>query len=218
MNGTVGIGCCCGGGTGYGTPTLRAVECALCDPPVLDLDCSVPEVWRFTFTATDSGSCAIRTGLDAQLQDFYLVLTDVTGGCPVWMACPVGLCPACGNVSTVPAVPLPSGPVDTDTFLMGVFCAGTELTGPLCNGDIGSYTLTEDCMVIELRIEDAVESTWWICPLATFNCNGANTFDLVLQSRVFDCCAGATSNVSYPASITIFPSATPSCVAAFLAP
>lgn len=223
---TVG-GCCnCGSGSGgsgsgppdYGTPTLRNIQCQQCNPPAYDLDCDMPEVWRFSFVATDSGACSIRTGLDAQLQSFYLLLTNVSGGCPLWLACPVGLCPYCGSVSTVPGTPVSTPPVDTNSFNMYAICAGNTLDGPLCNGDIGSYTLTEDCMVIELRIEDAVESTWWICPLATFNCNGANTFDLVLQSRVFDCCTGATSNVSYPTSITIFPSATPSCVSAFLAP
>ena len=74
-----------------------------------------------------------------------------------------------------------------------------------CGGTFGGYVLTEPCFVLE--ITGAATCTGWvayyICPLAGYNCSGANVFDLVAET--------GSPSIVFPATLTLTPLATPAC-------
>ena len=71
-----------------------------------------------------------------------------------------------------------------------------------CGGTFGSYTLTEPCFVLTIQRVGCF-TAYYICPLAGYNCSGANVFDLVDD--------GGATDVTFPASVTVSPVSTPTC-------
>lgn len=178
---------CCGCG---GTPTFVACSAINCGG-VDVLTCNLPQVYRIDVTGFSIPSC-------------YPAGTTYTAGY-------LGLV-ACYNWQNLhpdnPEYPNPGecGTRPNLCDVLGVVPGWGFAMWYLCSGNYaGSYLLTEDCLIVNCSFGSGGSSAngYWACPIAGYNCTGANIFDLVS--------ATGSESGGLPASITLVPAPTPTC-------
>jgi hypothetical protein len=185
--GTVGIGCCCGGGTG--TPTY--LDCDVtCSPTTYTT--SVPQTFCFSLAGvTTSGVCDSVGGRYTSIQ-----VSLCGDGCPInetfsWV-----------NINTD----------RTDTICNVFSCIGPPWDGstgePSWQVGLGYFCVgySEPMMVLYIHGNEGGIFPWYVyytCPLDTFDWNGPNTFDLYSQN------GSASTFFTFPASLVLTPCGNP---------